>query len=297
MILLDIKIYIYHINFIQMNNNSIKTKLSIVLIGGIVSLMLFLTKLYTAISTNSLIIYLDALNHIVDTLLCFGTALGFFIIEKKSLNNFPFGLEKLEYVIEFIISVVIFITGFFFAYMSVGRLMYPVPVWYTIKHALIITVTLFVKFFMVIFYAFANKKLRSPIINGLKLDSTNDFFITFCTLLSFVMINHVKFAVDSFAGLFISIFLIFQGSKALYGAVNRLIEKQDHVLLKKVEHILKCSGADCEILSVSAENYGNFKIFNVDIRLFKDADPSIVQKKLDDSISKTFDAKIYMNIK
>lgn len=279
-----------------MNNNLLKSKLIIVLAGGTVSLALFLTKLYAAISTNSLIIYLDALNHIADTLMCFGTAAGFIVIDRKSRKYFPFGLERLEYVLEFIIASVIFFTGACFAYMSVGRLMFPVPVWYTVKHAAIIAATLIVKLFMVIFYKFANRKLNSPVINGLRLDSANDFFITLCTLLSFIMVDRVKFAVDSFAGLFISVFLIIQGSKAISGAVNRLTGKQDDALLKKVSELLKCSGADCEILSVNAENYGEFKLFNVVIRLLKDADANKVQKKLDEALKKDFDAKIYIHI-
>ena len=140
--------------------------------------------------------------------------LGFIIAkrtgEKKQL--------KIQSLCTFVISMIICVTGAYFVYNGLERLMYPLQISYSNQYAVIITVTVFVKILMGFMYIAFNKKKPSPVLKALITDSFLDCAVTIFALMGLFLITKVKFAADG-------IFAVIIGTMITVEAFKNLIEQ------------------------------------------------------------------------
>lgn len=275
--------------------NKSKRIIAVSCIGAAINLALFFTKLYIGLSVNSVAIYADALNSLLDCgVFLASIAVYAFLSPKKS--DYPFGSGKAEELLEFIISLVILITGAGFAYASFERILYPMPVWYSSVYAAIIAGTAAAKLLLVLFFKAYSQKTSSPVIKGFAADSLLDFFITLCTLLSFTLSERLSFSADGFAGIIISIILIIQGIKSTASAGRRLTGKRDTALCEKVRAILKSEEKVTEIFELECHSYGETKIFTARIKSdCKTADEIYrLTEKIENKVARESDSRIFL---
>lgn len=225
--------------------------------------MLFFIKLYIGLSVGSIAIYTDAVNSLADCAVCIAAAVGFHLISSKPSKEYPFGTGRSEDLLNLLISSVIAATGFAFAYTSLERLMYPVPVWYSSLYAVIIAATAAVKLLLVFYFRAVLKKYGSETVKGIETDSLLDFFITLCTLISFTLSEKVSFSIDGAAGMIISLILIVQGIKMIVSVCRKIAGRRDDDLCEKAKIFIEESGIEC--IDIQCHSYGEVKIFTADI--------------------------------
>ncbi len=264
--------------------------------GAGINLLMFFVKLYIGLSVNSVAIYTDALNSFADCGICLAAAIGFCIISRGKSPKYPFGTGKSEELLTLLVSAVITVTGCAFAYVSVERLMYPVPVWYSSLYAAIIAATAAVKLALAFLFKAFEKKQSSDVIRGISADSALDFFITLCTLISFTLSQRLSFSVDGLAGLIISSVLIVQGIKTAADTVKKLTGRRNNTLCEKAERII---AADPEIKSVrdiQCHCYGETKIFNAVIEArCETADELLsLSQRLENAMQKEITCTLYI---
>lgn len=189
------------------------------IIGLVANFGLFLTKLYVGISSNSLAIYCDAINNLGDAFSCIIGILGFILIIKMS----EIKSKRAQSLFTFVISIIIAVSGIYFVYNGADRLLYPLPVSYTHKYAIIIILTVFAKIIMGIMYALFNKKEQSSVLKALVLDSFLDCFVTAFALMSLFLIKKINFAVDG-------IFAIITGGIITASAIKNIIEESKFLI-------------------------------------------------------------------
>lgn len=160
--------------------------------GLAVNFLLFLLKLYIGISSNSLSIYCDAVNNLGDTFSCIIGLSGFYFVVKLDEKRG----KRVQSLASFVIGAVVAVTGAYFAYSGLERLMYPTPVAYSKKYAVLIFITIFIKLIMGFVYLRAYKKTRSPVIKTLTFDSFTDAVITLAAFLGFTLAESIEFAID-----------------------------------------------------------------------------------------------------
>ncbi len=196
-----------------------KAGLSAAIIGILSNFLLFLIKLYVGISSNSLAIYCDAVNNLGDTFSCAVALLGFYLVkrlnERKSLRT--------QSLCTFIISLVITVSGVYFVYNGLERIMYPLPITYSRKYAVIITATIFAKILMGMMYAFFNNKAQSPMLKALVLDSFLDCFVTVFAVMGLLLVTKVNYAVDG-------VFAIITGSIITVFAIKNIIQQSKFLI-------------------------------------------------------------------
>lgn len=196
-----------------------KAGLSAAIIGILSNFLLFLIKLYVGISSNSLAIYCDAVNNLGDTFACGVALLGFYLVkklnERKSLRT--------QSLCTFIISLVITVSGVYFVYNGLERMMYPLPITYTKKYAVIISATIFAKILMGIMYILYNKKAQSSILKALVLDSFLDCFVTVFAVMGLLLVTKVDYAVDG-------VFAIITGSIITVFAIKNIFEQSKFLI-------------------------------------------------------------------
>ena len=192
-----------------------KTQLKIIGAGTLLNLVLFGVKLYVGLSANSICIWSDAMNNLFDALSCL-LSLGFLFLVLRLGDRLQRGIaEKGEQLLAFLLALVVALVGVSFAWSSLERLMYPTPVWFSVRHFCIVLLTVFAKLGMFFFYRAFAKKTRSDVLRVMQADSLMDCFITTATLLSFTLTRWLSFAIDAVFGLAISVFLFVGAAKLL----------------------------------------------------------------------------------
>ncbi len=211
-------------------------------------------KLYVGLSVNSICIWSDAMNNLADALSCLVT-LGFFWATLRLGDRVqPQIPVKGERLLSFLLSAVVAIVGVSFAWSSLERLMYPTPVWFSVKFFWIVLLTAVVKLGMFFFYRAFARKTKSDVLRVLQADSLMDCFITTATLLSFTLTQVMSFAVDAIFGLGISVFL-FVGAAKLMGSHLRAL----------LGYVRKETREQIETAIISRKELANFEKIQYDI--------------------------------
>lgn len=188
-------------------------------IGGLVNLGLFFAKLYVGISSNSLAVYCDAINNLGDTFACIIGIIGFIFAKKTSERK----QKRIQSLCTFVISIIICVTGAYFVYNGMERLMYPLKISYSNEYALIISITIAVKIIMGVMFIAFNKREPSPVLKALVTDSFLDCGITLFTLMGLFLIVKVQFAVDG-------IFAIVIGTAVTVSSLKNLIQQAKYLV-------------------------------------------------------------------
>lgn len=276
-----------------MNNR--KQIVAVSAFGAAINLILFFTKLYIGLSVNSVAVYADALNSLLDCAVCTASTAVMLLFSSKK-ENYPFGTGRVDELLEFIIALVIIITGAGFAYASGERILYPVPVWYSTVYAAVIAATAAVKLLLALFFKTFGKKTGSSVIKSFSTDSLLDFFITFCTLLSFSLSKHLSFSADGFAGAIISIILIIQGIRLAVSSCRRLVGKRDEALCLKIKHLVESHEKITEVCELECHSYGEMKVFTAKVKTdcLASAEIYTLTQKIESEVSAEYGSRIYL---
>ena len=261
-------------------------------VAAAMNIGLFFTKLYIGLSSGSVAIYADSMNNLLDTGVCVAAIIGLVLISRKKSEEYPFGLGKTEDLIEFIISVAITVSGIYFGYVSVERIMYPMPVWFSVQYAVVIGVTAMIKLSLALFLG--RNKNGGGIIKGIATDSLMDFFITLCSLISFTLSSIIGYSADGVAGVIISITMTVQGIKALIASCTELTGKNDADICDKAKSIIEKESAVSKIISVSFHKYGQTGVFTANIET--DCKTAEEIKDLTNRLGKVFESELNSKI-
>lgn len=194
--------------------------LKAVIFGAVLNFTLAVVKLYIGISSNLLTIYCDAVNNLADNFSCV-LAIGGFILVKKLGERQS---ERAQSLCTFVISAIVAVTGIYFVYNGLERFLYPTPVVYSVKYAVLIAVTVGVKIFMAVMYKAFNKHENSDVLRALVTDSILDCFITVAALMSLFIVSKLNYAVDG-------VFAVVTGGIITVSAIRSLIKEAKFLVL------------------------------------------------------------------
>lgn len=196
-----------------------KTGIKAAVFGLTVNFALFLIKLYVSISSGSLAIYCDGINNLGDTISCIIALAGFILAIKLNERK----SNRAQSLAAFVIGLILAFTGAYFAYNGFERLMYPVPISYLYKYAILIAVTALAKLIMGIVYLKNSKEHSSPVYKTLIMDSFLDCGVTVSTLVSLTLSVKINFAIDSILSIIIGIIVAVSAVKTLFAQCKYLI--------------------------------------------------------------------------
>lgn len=267
-----------------------KKKISPVLIfAGTVNLILFTVKFYIGVRTNSLCIYTDSINNLMDALSLCLALVGVSFINKPKSEKFPFGFGKMEAVTSFVMAIIMTAAGASFAYNSLVRLMTPVPLWYFTKYALIIGFTAIVKLILGIIFTHKYKRSHSPILKAVMLDSFLDFAITLITVISFISSGKTNIVLDGALGFVISIIIAVMGIRLIVASASSLIGKKDSDTEKEVNEIIKSIDGSVKIKNIFIHSYGDEKYIALTLEAADIDKNQSIQKNIKEQLSTHLD--------
>ncbi len=262
-----------------------------------VNLALFLVKLYIAISSNSISIYVDSLNSLADMFICLIAVAGFRLSAASVSEKYPFGLGRAEYIVNFLLSSVILFTGLAFIYSSLQRFMYPTPVWFSVKYALAVASTAAVKLLMAFIFKGLGKRLGSDVLKNIGTDSILDFFISACIVISFTLTQYIGYAVDSLTGIAASLVIIISGFKALRKAADALLGRRDDALCEKALAIIKRQTGIKSVSRLQCHSYADRRVFTAEAEVGENVNVCESVTELNKVFKSELNAEIYINLR
>lgn len=216
-----------------------KSEKNVFVIVLAVNLILFAVKLYVGLSSNSISIYSDGINNFFDGLSSAASLIFFSLVMKNDGAIFKSAREKGEQLITFILSVVIVATGLVFLYNSAERLMYPTPVWFSMKYFCLLSATAVTKLLLFFFLKRKASETGSDIVKVMSVDSLMDFFITAVTVITLYASHKGGFSFDACTGILISVMILISGVKNLKGNTELLLNFPEKKEREKIEEIIK----------------------------------------------------------
>lgn len=192
--------------------------------------------------TGSVSIMSDGFNNLSDLMTCFVTVLGYRIASKPADREHPFGHGRVEYVVSFVIAVVIFTVGFELIKQGIQQIMEPNEILFRPVLMLILVLSIGIKLWISYLNHTIGKRIDNLAMIATAQDARNDAWSTLITIVA-MLLSQLKttFPFDGVATLVIACFILKSGYELVKEIIDRLIGKPaDKELVKQIrETILK----------------------------------------------------------
>lgn len=226
-------------------------------VGIILNILLFVFKILAGVFTRSISIVADAFNNLSDAGSSLITLIGFKLAGKPADHDHPFGHGRFEYISALFVSVLILFMGFELAKSSVGKIINPGSVFLGTASVVILIAAVLTKGWMFLFNRKIGKTINSQsLIAGAK-DSLSDSVATLAVLISLVISHIFSINIDGYAGLAVSVFILYTGVGAMRDAISPLLgSAPDGELVKGISDTVMSHSEIVGIHDLVIHNYG-----------------------------------------
>ena len=252
--------------------------------GIVCNIILFLGKLLAGVLAGSVAIIADAVNNLSDASSSVVTLLGFRLAQQPADEDHPYGHARYEYLSGLLVAVLILVIGVELVKSSVGKIISPEPIDFSMITVGILVASVLVKLWMSMFFGTLGKKINSLTLQATSLDSRNDVVSTVAVLAGCVAGYFLNVNIDGYVGLLVAVFILYSGVNIVKETISPLLgEQADAELVGKIkELVLSCE----EVLNVHdllIHDYGPGRCFaSIHAEVSARLDPMEVHDILDD---------------
>ena len=181
------------------------------IVGLLGNLILVVIKAIAGFLSNSVAITADALNNLTDCASSLVTLIGFSLAARKRDSAHPYGHGRMEYIIGFIISLLILISGATVGFDAVKRLLRPEPVTVTGLTITVLCIGVLGKAWLAWHVGRLNRKISSSALKAMQKDDAADALVTAVTLAGILLSRYTAFPIDGLLGLLVSVVILKTG--------------------------------------------------------------------------------------
>lgn len=226
-------------------------------IGVAMNAVLFVGKLIVGINSGSLAIVSDSINSLSDSAVGIVNLFGFHIAGKPADRDHPFGHGRIEYIVSLIISGVIILIGIEFLRSSVGRIITPKPLYFSIYMMYILFASIAGKILLYFYYRKVSRKISSESLSAASVDSFSDVAITSVTVVALLLFAKFGIIIDGYIGVVVSLFVLYAGFTVGRNAVQPLIGiKTDPRLIRIITDVFASDPHVLGVHDVVVHDYG-----------------------------------------
>lgn len=202
---------------------------------AILSVVLFIGKLWAWYLTHSVTVLTDALESTVNVIAGFIGLYSIILAAKPRDMNHPYGHGKAEFVSSAVEGSLIFIAGLMIIYESIDQLIHPKPLHKLDVGIYIVGATGVLNFIIGTYAVIQGKKQRSLIVESAGKHLRADAYSTFAIVvgLALILITGLQW-LDSAVAIAIALFIIFTGYKLVRRSMAGIMDEADEKLLKDV---------------------------------------------------------------
>lgn len=206
-------------------------------LGIFFNLLLFIIKLIVSMITSSQSMMADAMNSLGDIFSSLMTWIGNKIASKPKDHDHNLGHGKAEYIYSLFISVIIMIMAITLIKDSFLSLFSPTEYHFSIWLVIVCLITILSKVSLYIYIHHLSKDFDSLLLKANAKDHLYDAFITCINLSAILLTQYGIYFIDSIAGIFISLWIFYQGFKICKESYDVLMDKTMNP--KKRSEVLK----------------------------------------------------------
>ena len=209
------------------------------LVGIICNIILFVAKLIIGSLSNSISIVSDGFNNLSDCATSVITLVGYKMAAKPADEEHPFGHGRIEYILSFILAIIILLVGYELIKNSFDKLLHPNEISFSIISVVVLVLSILMKLWMSVFNKTLGNKLNNSAMLATSKDSLNDVVATSATLISLVASLFIKIPLDAFMGIVVSVFVLKSGYEIIKDTVDVLLgQTPDKEVADKVKEII-----------------------------------------------------------
>ena len=251
--------------------------------GIVCNIILFLGKLIAGLLAGSVAIVADAVNNLSDASSSVVTLLGFRLAQRPADQDHPYGHARYEYLSGLMVAVLILVIGVELVKSSVGKIIHPEAIDFSLLTVGILVASVLVKLWMSMFFGALGKRINSLTLQATSVDSRNDVVSTIAVLAGCLVgyVFHVN--IDGFVGLLVALFILYSGVNIVKETISPLLGKQaDEVLVEKIKSLVFSNGEVLNVHDLLIHDYGPGRCFaSIHAEVSAKLDPMKVHDILD----------------
>ena len=215
-------------------------------VGIVCNVFLFILKFTIGVIIHSITVSADSFNNLSDAASSIISFIGVKVANRPADKEHPFGHGRAEYIAAFIVSFLVIQVGFTCGKSSLEKVIHPEKIEFNAVLVGILGVSILVKVWMAFFNHKLGKRINSKVMLATAADARGDVFITSATVLSILIGYYTDFAIDGYAGLIVSIFVLISGvniardtlepllgeaiDRELYDEITRMVEEHEGIV-------------------------------------------------------------------
>ena len=252
--------------------------------GIVCNIILFLMKLLAGLLAGSVAIIADAVNNLSDASSSVVTLLGFRLAQMPADEDHPYGHARYEYLSGLMVAVLILVIGVELVKSSVGKIIHPEAIDFSLITVGILVASVLVKLWMSMFFGTLGKRINSLTLQATSVDSRNDVVSTIAVLAGCLVgyIFHVN--IDGYVGLLVALFILYSGVNIVKETISPLLgEQADEELVEKIKMLVYSHEAVLNVHDLLIHDYGPGRCFaSIHAEVSARLDPMEVHDILDE---------------
>ena len=208
-------------------------------VGIVLNLLLSAGKLFAGLMTGSISITADAFNNLSDAGSSVVTLVGFKLAGQKADDGHPFGHGRMEYLAGLLVSLMILLVGVELGRSSIGKILHPEAVDFSLVSTGILAASILVKLWMGQFNRGLGRKIGSAAMAATAAPPISDAVATAAVLAGTLVNRFAHVNIDGWVGLAVAVFILRSGWGAAKDTINPLLgESPDPELVKQLRDLV-----------------------------------------------------------
>ncbi len=253
-------------------------------VGIVCNALLFVAKFIIGSLSGSVSITADAMNNLTDATSSVVTLVGFKLAEKPADEDHPYGHARFEYLSGLAVAALIVVIGFELAKTSVGKILHPTSVAFSVPLLAVLIGSILVKLWLSLFNTKLGKHIDSTTILATAADSRNDVISTGAVLLAVVIERLSGLKIDGYVGLSVAAFILYSGYCLAKDTISPLLgESASPELQKQIVDLMKQQEAVLGYHDLMVHDYGPGQRFgSLHVEMDQALDPLWCHELIDD---------------
>lgn len=215
-------------------------------VGIACNVALFAVKFMIGCLIHSITVTADSFNNLSDAASSIIGFIGVKMANRPADKEHPFGHGRAEYVSAFIVAFLVIQVGVTCFRSSLDKILHPELIQFNGVLVGILALSILVKVWLSIFNRTLGKRINSKVMLATSADARGDVIITSATVLSILIGSFTNLAIDGYAGLVVSVFVLMSGinivrdtlepllgeaiDRGLYDSITQKVESYEGIL-------------------------------------------------------------------
>ncbi|MCL1895324.1 MAG: cation diffusion facilitator family transporter [Clostridiales bacterium] len=196
-------------------------------LSGTVGILIYafvgIVKIFVGLATGSVAVMADAVHNLADAGASIATLVGFTLANKKSDAEHPYGHARFEYMTGVVVSGIIIGIGIKMITSSYDKIVNPTMLETDTLSIVLLVITALVPLWFFRFNFTLSGLIGSASLRATGVESRNDVVATLAVLGAILVHHFAGVNIDGYAGLAVSVFIIYSGIKTAIETAGPLL--------------------------------------------------------------------------